>query len=114
MDYVVVPHLPRDALIEWQIWAHRGNTRFEYEETGCVVGDNRVSIRRRWNYDNTVAAIVCYVSTGTCNFILFIVLFVIQSFSSIFLLCIIHMLYHQAINPNCYERLVTRNLYIYT
>lgn len=65
MDYVVVPQLPRQALIEWQIWAHRGNTRFEYEETGCVVGDNRVSIRRRWNYDNTVAAIVCYVSTGS-------------------------------------------------
>uniref|UniRef100_A0A023F2R4 Diphthine--ammonia ligase n=1 Tax=Triatoma infestans TaxID=30076 RepID=A0A023F2R4_TRIIF len=63
IEYVVVPELPKTALVEWQVWAHRGNTRFEYEETGCVVGENRVSIRRRWNYENTVSAVVCYVST---------------------------------------------------
>ncbi|KAK9498262.1 hypothetical protein O3M35_002940 [Rhynocoris fuscipes] len=63
IEYVVVPELPKSALVEWQVWAHRGNTRFEYEETGCVVGENRVSIRRRWNYENTVSAVVCYVST---------------------------------------------------
>nr|CAD7260850.1 unnamed protein product [Timema shepardi] len=51
VDYVVVSGLPRGALIEWHIWAHRHN--------------NRVSIRRRWNYENNVSAVVCYVSTGT-------------------------------------------------
>ncbi|KAL1131383.1 hypothetical protein AAG570_011000 [Ranatra chinensis] len=65
VDYIVVPQLPKSALVEWQVWVHKGNTRFEYEETGCVVGENRVSIRRRWNYDNTVSVIVCYVSTAT-------------------------------------------------
>lgn len=65
VEYVVVPELPRAALVEWQVWAHRGNTRFEYEETGCVVGENRVSIKRRWNYENTVCAIVCYVSMAS-------------------------------------------------
>lgn len=34
------------------------------EETGCNVGDFKVAITRRWNYENTVAAIVCYVATG--------------------------------------------------
>ncbi|KAF6204719.1 hypothetical protein GE061_018880 [Apolygus lucorum] len=63
VEYVIVPELPKGALVEWQMWAHRANMRFEYEETGCVVGDNRVSLKRRWNYDNTVSAIVCYVST---------------------------------------------------
>ncbi|BES92864.1 ATP-Hypothetical protein region [Nesidiocoris tenuis] len=62
VEYVVVPELPKGAMVEWQIWAHRGNTRFEYEETGCVVGENRVSLKRRWNYDNTVSAIVCNIS----------------------------------------------------
>ncbi|XP_046665035.1 diphthine--ammonia ligase [Homalodisca vitripennis] len=64
-DYVVVPALPRGALLEWQVWAHRGNSRFEYEETGCVVGDCRVSLRRRWNYENSVAAVVCNVASGS-------------------------------------------------
>lgn len=34
------------------------------EETGCSIGDFTVSSRRRWNYENNCAAIVCYVSTG--------------------------------------------------
>lgn len=34
------------------------------EETGCSVGDYTVQSRRRWNYENNCAAIVCYVSTG--------------------------------------------------
>lgn len=34
------------------------------EETGCSVGEFTVSSRRRWNYENNCAAIVCYVSTG--------------------------------------------------
>ncbi|KAJ9584323.1 hypothetical protein L9F63_021323 [Diploptera punctata] len=63
----LLPQLPRGALLEWHVWAHRHNNRFEYEETGCCVGDFRVSIRRRWNYENNVSAIVCYVSIGTAN-----------------------------------------------
>lgn len=37
---------------------------FSDEETGCSVGDFTVSSRRRYNYENNCAAIVCYVSTG--------------------------------------------------
>lgn len=37
---------------------------FTDEETGCSVGDFTVLSRRRWNYENNCAAIVCYVSTG--------------------------------------------------
>ncbi|CAH0393653.1 unnamed protein product [Bemisia tabaci] len=65
IDYVVVQRLPRDASVEWHLWAHRGNSRFDYEETGCCINDYRISIRRRWNYENTVATVVCYVSTGS-------------------------------------------------
>ncbi|PSN32554.1 hypothetical protein C0J52_21699 [Blattella germanica] len=67
VDYIVVPQLPRGALLEWHVWAHRHNNRFEYEETGCCVSGFRVSIRRRWNYENNVSAVVCYVSTGPGN-----------------------------------------------
>ncbi|XP_061376883.1 uncharacterized protein LOC116770905 [Danaus plexippus] len=61
----VVDALPRGAAVEWHAWAHADNNRFDYEETGCNVGDYKVAINRRWNYENTVAAIVCYVSTGS-------------------------------------------------
>ncbi|XP_055608820.1 uncharacterized protein LOC129756093 [Uranotaenia lowii] len=64
MDYLVVPALPRGALIEWQVWAHTHNDKFDYEETGCSIGDYTISIRRRWNYENNCASVVCYVSTG--------------------------------------------------
>lgn len=37
------------------------------EETGCAVGDYTVFSRRRWNYENNCAAIVCYVSTGLAS-----------------------------------------------
>ncbi|XP_043066077.1 uncharacterized protein [Drosophila bipectinata] len=67
MDYIVLPALPREALVEWQVWAHTHNDRFDYEETGCSVGDYTISIRRRWNYENNCAAIVCYVSTGLAS-----------------------------------------------
>lgn len=67
VDYIVVPHLPRDAQVEWCVWAHRDNNRFEYEETGKCVGNFKVAIRRRWNYENNVSAIVCYLSTGSSN-----------------------------------------------
>lgn len=44
------------------------NTRsYLDEETGCTVGDFTVSSRRRWNYENNCAAIVCYVSTGLAS-----------------------------------------------
>lgn len=29
MDYIVVPALPRKALVEWQVWAHTHNDRFD-------------------------------------------------------------------------------------
>ncbi|XP_024937006.1 diphthine--ammonia ligase [Cephus cinctus] len=67
VDYVVVPNLPRGAQVEWCVWAHRDNNRFEYEETGRCVGNFKVAIRRRWNYENNVSAIVCYLSTGSSN-----------------------------------------------
>lgn len=86
MDYIVVPGLPKQALVEWQVWAHSDNDRFECnsmdiinvsrfllifcyclfldEETGCSISDYTISLRRRWNYENNCAATVCYVSTG--------------------------------------------------
>ncbi|CAD7087670.1 unnamed protein product [Hermetia illucens] len=67
IDYIVVPALPREALVEWQVWAHSHNDRFDYEETGCSVSEYTISIRRRWNYENNCAAIVCYVSTGLAS-----------------------------------------------
>lgn len=63
MDYIIVPKLPRNALVEWQVWAHTHNDTFNYEETGCSIDDFTVSIRRRWNFENNVSSIVCYVST---------------------------------------------------
>lgn len=67
MDYIVVPALPRNALVEWQVWAHTHNDSFDYEETGCSVREYTISIRRRWNYENNCAAIICYVSTGLAS-----------------------------------------------
>lgn len=67
VDYIVVSRLPKNAIVEWHLWAHRHNSRFEYEETGCCVDNYRVSIRRRWNYENNVAAIVTYISSGSCT-----------------------------------------------
>lgn len=64
IDYIVVPALPRGALVEWQVWAHTHNDKFDYEETGCSIGDYSISIRRRWNYENNCASVVCYVTTG--------------------------------------------------
>ncbi|XP_068627850.1 uncharacterized protein [Battus philenor] len=61
----VVEALPRGAAVEWHAWAHTDNNRFDYEETGCNVGEYKVAITRRWNYENTVAACVCYVATGS-------------------------------------------------
>jgi len=67
VDYIVVPNLPRGAQVEWCVWAHRDNNRFEYEETGKCVANFRIAIRRRWNYENNFSAIVCYMSTGSSN-----------------------------------------------
>ncbi|KAF4530126.1 hypothetical protein B566_EDAN001383 [Ephemera danica] len=65
VDFVIVPALPRGSQVEWSVWAHSKNRQFEYEETGCRLGDEgdspKASIRSRWNYDSTVAAVVCYV-----------------------------------------------------
>ncbi|XP_044020531.1 diphthine--ammonia ligase isoform X2 [Aphidius gifuensis] len=67
VDYIVVPSLPRGAQVEWCVWAHRDNNRFEYEETGRCISNFKVAIRRRWNYENDVSAVVCYLSTGSSN-----------------------------------------------
>jgi diphthine-ammonia ligase len=61
VDYVVVSQLPKSALVEWQVWAHRHNNQFEYEETGKCIEGYSISIYRRWNYENDIAALVCYV-----------------------------------------------------
>ncbi|XP_018564791.1 diphthine--ammonia ligase [Anoplophora glabripennis] len=61
VDYVVVTGLPRDALVEWHVWAHKYNNQFEYEERGKCVDNFFISIYRRWNYDNNIAAILCRV-----------------------------------------------------
>lgn len=29
MDYIVVPALPRKALVEWQVWLHSHNDKFD-------------------------------------------------------------------------------------
>lgn len=29
MDYIVVPALPRQALVEWQVWLHKYNDKFD-------------------------------------------------------------------------------------
>lgn len=29
MDYIVVPALPRKALVEWQVWVHSHNDKFD-------------------------------------------------------------------------------------
>ncbi|XP_033221259.1 diphthine--ammonia ligase isoform X2 [Belonocnema kinseyi] len=74
VDYIVVPALPRGASVEWCVWAHKDNSRFEYEETGRCVGNLNISLRRRWNYENNVSAIVCYLTNGlsdpTVNFVM--------------------------------------------
>lgn len=61
VDYIVITGLPRNALVEWHVWAHRHNNQFEYEETGMCIEDYSVSIFRRWNYENNLSAIVCHV-----------------------------------------------------
>lgn len=34
MDYIVLPALPREALVEWQVWAHTHNDRFDCKDAG--------------------------------------------------------------------------------
>lgn len=61
VNYVVVTGLPKNALVEWHVWAHRHNSSFEYEETGKCINDWSISIYRRWNYENNISAVVCHV-----------------------------------------------------
>lgn len=63
VEYVVVTGLPRGALIEWHVWAHKHNNQFEYEERGKCIENYSISLYRRVNYENNVAAIVCQVGT---------------------------------------------------
>ncbi|KAJ8986079.1 hypothetical protein NQ317_003373 [Molorchus minor] len=62
VDYVVVSGLPRNALVEWHVWAHKYNNQFDYEERGKCVGNYSISIYRRWNYENNISAIHCRVA----------------------------------------------------
>ncbi|XP_044748172.1 diphthine--ammonia ligase [Coccinella septempunctata] len=63
VDYVVVPVLPKSALVEWHVWAHKYNHMFEYEETGrCIENANwSISIFKRWNPEDNIVAIVCHL-----------------------------------------------------
>lgn len=63
VEYVVVTGLPKGALIEWHVWAHRHNNQFEYEERGKCVDSYSISLYRRIYYENNVAAIVCRVES---------------------------------------------------
>lgn len=85
IDYVVVKHLPRNALVELQVWTHLGNDKFECvfeffiffmsfnhlltciciitdEETGCSIDHLTVLLKRRWNYESECSAGICTVS----------------------------------------------------
>ncbi|XP_063697230.1 uncharacterized protein LOC134828168 [Culicoides brevitarsis] len=67
IDYVVVKRLPRNALVELQVWLHLGNDKFEYEETGCSIDNFTVSLKRRWNYESECSSGICTIgnySTG--------------------------------------------------
>ncbi|CAG9835836.1 unnamed protein product [Diabrotica balteata] len=62
VDYVVVTGLPRNAAVEWHVWAHKYNNQFDYEERGKCVDNFSISIYRRWNYENDLSTILCRVS----------------------------------------------------
>lgn len=40
----MVPRLPRDAQVEWCVWAHRDNTRFECRQNDCRFNISRVCL----------------------------------------------------------------------
>ncbi|CAH1106414.1 unnamed protein product [Psylliodes chrysocephalus] len=61
VDYVVVTGLPRNASVEWHVWAHKYNNQFDYEEKGKCVDNFSISIFRRWNHENHLSAILCTV-----------------------------------------------------
>ncbi|CAH1124619.1 unnamed protein product [Ceutorhynchus assimilis] len=63
VEYVVVTGLPRGALIEWHVWAHKHNNQFEYEERGKCIDDYSILLYRRVNYENNVAATVCRIES---------------------------------------------------
>lgn len=85
VNYVVVSNLPKNAAVEWHVWAHKHNHQFECkrskrpslcllifcvvldEETGKCVGDWSILIYRRWNYENNIAAVVCHVDNSGEN-----------------------------------------------
>ncbi|CAG9856277.1 unnamed protein product [Phyllotreta striolata] len=62
VDYVVVTGLPRNATVEWHVWAHKYNNQFDYEERGKCIDNFSISIFRRWNYENHVSTVLCRVS----------------------------------------------------
>ncbi|XP_056636128.1 uncharacterized protein LOC130444855 isoform X2 [Diorhabda sublineata] len=62
VDYVVVTGLPRNATVEWHVWAHKYNNLFDYEERGKFVDNFSISIYRRWNHENNISTILCRIS----------------------------------------------------
>lgn len=44
MDYIVVPALPRKALVEWQVWVHSHNDNFDCKYLKCQI--NRIKFRQ--------------------------------------------------------------------
>ncbi|XP_045479271.1 diphthine--ammonia ligase [Harmonia axyridis] len=63
VDYVVVSNLPKSALVEWHVWAHKYNHIFEYEETGKCIEDRNwsISIYKRWNPEDNIVALVSHL-----------------------------------------------------
>lgn len=61
VDYVVVTGLPRNATVEWHVWAHKYNNLFDYEERGKCVDNFSITIYRRWNHQNNISTILCRI-----------------------------------------------------
>lgn len=47
MDYIVVPALPRKALVEWQVWVHSHNDKFDCKYL-LLINANDNSTSYRW------------------------------------------------------------------
>ncbi|KAB7493718.1 hypothetical protein Anas_03917, partial [Armadillidium nasatum] len=62
--YVVVPELPKSALVEWQTWAHISNPNFIYEETKFERSRFNVFFRQRSSRDGLVCSLIATIS---CN-----------------------------------------------
>lgn len=62
IEYIAVHKLPRNASIEWQVWAHDFNDKFQYEETGRTMDNFSVSLTKRWNVEVNCSALIAHIS----------------------------------------------------